>query len=176
MNKMVPVTVAVLMVSLGGLVFALDSGNNQTLYGNSAAKADTALTLQDMLTYAIQDEYLARAEYQGIMAQFGTIRPFSNIIEAEGTHVSWLEQAFKNYKLPIPKDEAKAYIHVPATLKEAYEAGVQAEIDNIAMYDRFLGTSLVQDPKYADLQTLFTNLRNASKNHLEAFKNQLNRF
>uniref|UniRef100_A0A7C3IH13 DUF2202 domain-containing protein n=1 Tax=Gracilinema caldarium TaxID=215591 RepID=A0A7C3IH13_9SPIR len=176
MNKMVPVTIAILMVSLGGLVFALDSGNNQTLYGNSAAKADTTLTLQDMLTYAIQDEYLARAEYQGIIAQFGTIRPFSNIIEAEGSHVSWLEQAFKNYKLPIPKDEAKAYIHVPATLKEAYEAGVQAEINNIAMYDRFLASPLVQDPKYTDLKTLFTNLRNASKNHLEAFKNQLNRF
>jgi hypothetical protein len=176
MNKKVTIIILLFMVSLGGLVFALDSGNNQTLYGNSAAKADTALTMEDMLTYAIQDEYLARAEYQGIMAQFGTIRPFSNIIEAEGTHVSWLEQAFNNYKLPIPKDEAKAYIHVPATLKEAYEAGVQAEIDNIAMYDRFLATPLVQDPKYADLKTLFTNLRNASTNHLEAFKNQLNRF
>jgi len=49
------------------------------IFGNSAAKADQDLTIMDMLTYAIQDEYLARAEYAAIMAQFGTARPFTNI-------------------------------------------------------------------------------------------------
>lgn len=36
---------------------------NSNLVGAEAAKADTQLTLEDMLTYAIQDEYLARARY-----------------------------------------------------------------------------------------------------------------
>lgn len=176
MKKLAKTMLVLFMVVIGGMVFALDTGTSQMLYGNAAAKADTSLTVSDMLTYAIQDEYLARAEYDAIMGKFGTIQPFSNIIKAENTHISWLEEAFKNYKLSIPKDEAKAYIHVPATLKETYEAGVQAEIDNIAMYERFLASPLIQDSKYNDLKVLFTNLRDASKNHLEAFKNQLNRF
>lgn len=131
------------------------------------------LPCQDMLTYAIQDEYLAYGEYRAIMAKFGTVRPFSNIMEAETTHISWLTQAFNTYKLPIPSDDSEKYISLPKTLHEAYATGVQAEIDNIAMYDRFLAQPIIQSEKYQDLKTLFTNLRNASENHLRAFKNQL---
>ena len=36
-----------------------------------------------MLTYAIQDEYLAHAEYDYILKNFGDQRPASNIIKAE---------------------------------------------------------------------------------------------
>jgi len=41
------------------------------------------LTLEEMLRYALQDEYLARAEYELIMKEYGTMRPFSNIMSAE---------------------------------------------------------------------------------------------
>ncbi|WP_304224313.1 DUF2202 domain-containing protein [Gracilinema caldarium] len=174
MKKILHWTMLFVLAMLGNLAFASTTGT-AVLYGNGAAKADTDLTIQDMLTYAIQDEYLARGEYVAIMAKFGTIRPFSNIMEAEKTHISWLEQAFKTYKIAIPKDESASFIVVPKTVTEAYEAGVQAEIDNIDMYDRFLAQPVIQDSKYADLKTLFTNLRNASENHLRAFKNQLGR-
>lgn len=157
---------AILFISSG-------DGTNQNLYGSSAAKVDNDLTIQDMLTYAIQDEYLAHAEYEAIISKFGNVKPFTNIIKAEETHIKWLEDAFKAYKLPIPKDEAKKYIKVPETLIKAYEAGVQAEIENIAMYERFLGIPLIKSNAYSDLRTLFTNLKNASQNHLEAFKKQL---
>ncbi|MCA1949312.1 MAG: DUF2202 domain-containing protein [Treponema sp.] len=174
MKQMIRWALILSLATLGSMAFAANTGTT-VLYGNGAAKADTDLTIQDMLTYAIQDEYLARGEYVAIMAKFGTIRPFSNIMEAEKTHISWLEQAFKTYKIAIPKDESASFIVVPKTVTEAYEAGVQAEIDNIAMYDRFLAQPVIQDPKFADLKTLFTNLRNASENHLRAFKNQLGR-
>lgn len=172
MKRIIAWTMFIALMTVGNVVFAANTG---TVYGSGAAKRDTDLSLQDMLTYAIQDEYMAKAEYVAIMAQFGTIRPFSNIMEAEKSHISWLEQAFKTYNIPIPKDEASSYVVVPKTLTEAYEAGVQAEIENIAMYERFLSHPLLQNPKYADLKTLFTNLKNASENHLRAFKNQLGR-
>lgn len=167
-------TLFFVLASLGSLVFAADKGTT-ALHGNAAAKEDTDLTIQEMLVYAIQDEYMAKAEYAAIMVKFGNVRPFSNIIEAENTHIGWLEQAFKTYKITMVKDEAALYLVVPKTLTEAYETGVQAEIDNIAMYNRFLALPLLQDPKYADLKTLFTNLRDASENHLRAFRNQLNK-
>jgi hypothetical protein len=96
--------------------------------------------------------------------------------EAEEKHLAWLKDAFAALGLSFPVDASGAYIQVPVTLLDAYKAGVQAEIDNIAMYDRFLDTALIQNPENKDLKILFTNLRNASENHLRAFQNQLTKY
>lgn len=146
------------------------------LYGNSAAKADNNLTIESMLTYAIQDEYVARAEYIAIMAKFGQMAPYSNIKESEEQHIQWLKDMFATLKLTVPADKSAQYIHVPATLKEAAQTGVQAEIDNIAMYQRFLAQPILKDPKYAAIVDLFTRLRDASRNHLEGFQRQLAKY
>ena len=142
-------------------------------WGARAAAQDSEKSVEEMLHYAIQDEYLARAEYQAIMKKFGTIRPFSNIARSEETHISWLVDAFNTAGLPIPADEAIAYVVVPDTLAEAFQAGVDAEIANIAMYDSFLDSHLLSRPENASLRTLFTRLRDASKNHLAAFRRGL---
>ncbi len=173
MKKFKEITIYISIIIFAILLISAGDGISQNLYGSSAAKVDNDLTIQDMLTYAIQDEYLARAEYQAITAKFGNVKPFSNIIKSEETHIKWLEDAFKKYKLAIPKDEAKNYIKIPETLTKAYEVGVQAEIENIGMYERFLATPLIKSATYSDLQTLFINLKNASQNHLEAFKKKL---
>ena len=129
-----------------------------------------------MLTYALQDEYSARAEYAAIMAKFGSMNPFSNIIESEQSHIAWLKDAYAARKLSLPADEATKHTVVPVTLKSAFEIGVQAEVDNIAMYDQFLATAVVKSPENAALRTLFTHLRDASKNHLKAFQRGLSRY
>lgn len=147
-----------------------------TLYGNAAAKVDNSLTVESMLTYAIQDEYLARAEYAAIMGKFGTMEPYSNIKDAEEQHIAWLKEIFASLGIPVPADQAVQYIHIPATLKEAAETGVQAEIDNIAMYERFLTQSILKDPRYKAVADIFVRLRDASKNHLEAFQRQLAKY
>ena len=77
-----------------------------------------------MLTYAIQDEYLALAEYELIIEKYGSMRPFSNIINSEKTHI-----------------------------------------------DMFLKKELPDD-----IRSVFERLKNASGNHLQAFKNGLNRY
>ncbi len=146
------------------------------LYGNAAAKADTNLTVESMLAYAIQDEYLARAEYVAIMNKFGQMAPYTNIKQAEEQHIAWLKDMFASFKLALPVDGAAPYIHAPATLKEAAQAGVQAEIDNIAMYERFLAQPALLDPRYASVADLFTRLRNASQNHLAAFQKQVAKY
>jgi hypothetical protein len=172
-------TVRVIALSLMAAVTLAVAGaasGDVGLYGNAAAKADDSLTIEDMLLYAAQDEYLARGEYVAIMGKFGTMRPFSNIMQAEETHLAWLKDAYADYKIAFPTDASSAHLHIPASLLEAYKTGVQAEIDNIAMYDRFLATALVQSAENKDLKVLFTNLRNASENHLRAFQNQLTKY
>lgn len=139
-------------------------------YGSSAALNDDDYTLEEMLTYAIEDEYTARAEYEVIMDKYGAIRPFTNISRAESEHISLLTPLFAEYGLTVPENEAASHVTVPATLNESYAAGVEAEVKNIAMYERFLDENLPDD-----VRTVFENLQAASENHLQAFERSADR-
>jgi hypothetical protein len=146
-------------------------GNAAEMFGAKGAEESADPTLEEMLTYAIQDEYLARAEYYFIIDKYGSIRPFSNIVKSEEQHVSMLEPLFTKYGFAVPKDTAKEHLIVPDDLKVALETCVQAEVDNIAMYESFLAKTLPDD-----VRDVFERLKNASGNHLEAFRNALSRY
>ena len=135
-----------------------------------AIEADN-LTLEGMLTYAIQDEYLARAEYVQVILTYGSMRPFSNIVKAEETHISLLTPLFEQYGFETPENNADEYVVIPEDMKTALELGVHAEIANIAMYEVFLQKELP-----ADVRDIFERLMAASENHLEAFRRSLRRY
>jgi len=134
-------------------------------FGAKSALEKENLTVEEMLNYAIQDEYLARKEYELIMDEYGEQRPFSNIILAEENHIIWLKELFEAYGYTIPADNAIDYAVLPASLEEAFDAGVQAEVDNIAMYEKFMQSDLPDD-----VLSVFTELRDASQNHLASFE------
>jgi hypothetical protein len=136
-------------------------------FGAGGAQQKDEFTLEEMLTYAIQDEYLARAEYVKIMDIYGVQKPFSNIILSEERHIAMLKPLFSKYGLALPPDTATDYIVVPGSLLEVYETGIAAEINNIAMYEKFLEQELPYD-----VRTAFIKLRDASYNHLAAFQNK----
>ena len=127
-------------------------------FGAAGAAEDTDLSLEKMLRYAIEDEYLARQEYSSIMETFGEQTPFSNIIKSEETHILWLTGLYETYELDIPEDQALAHVVIPDSIQEALETGIQAEINNIAMYETFLEQDLPDD-----VRDVFTALRDASK-------------
>ena len=139
-------------------------------YGAAGAAADKDLTVEKMLVYAIQDEYLAHGEYEYVLNKFGDQRPFNNIVEAEVQHIAELKVLFGIYKLAVPTDTSKDHIIPPASMDEALKIGVQAEIDNIAMYKSFLDKDLP-----ADVKSTFNLLKSGSESHLEAFQRNLNR-
>lgn len=145
-------------------------------WGAKAAAADADRSVDEMLRYAIEDEYLARAEYAAIIKKYGGFNPFANIVRAEESHISWLADAYKGAGLPVPEDVASSFAIIPATQKAAFQAGVAAEVDNIAMYDSFLASAAMAKGENSGLKALFTRLRDASKNHLAAFKNGLARY
>jgi rubrerythrin len=139
-------------------------------YGAKGALNAPSLSLEQMLTYALQDEYLAQARYNNIIRTFGNVKTFVQIREAEKRHISALLPLFERYQVPVPNDNSQSFITTPANLKSAYAAGVQGEIDNIGMYDRFLSQNIPNDVKI-----VFSQLRSASLNHLAAFKKGLAR-
>lgn len=139
-------------------------------YGSKGALSKSTLTLPQMLTYALQDEYLAQARYDNILGSFGFIRTFAQIKEAEMRHISALLPLFERYQVPLPEDKSQSFVTTPENIKAAYAAGVQGEIDNIAMYEMFLALNIPND-----VRTVFSQLRNASTNHLAAFERGLAR-
>ena len=121
---------------------------------------------QQALIDAINDEYKARATYQKVIDKLGAVRPFSNIVKAEATHIEELKPLFKKYGIEVPKDEWYKQVPEFSTQREACAAAVKAEIDNAKMYDGFL--TFVKEQ---DIVGVFKRLRSASQdNHLPAFQ------
>ena len=137
----------------------------QEAFGAAAVEEGAAYTLEEMLNYTMQDEYLAKASYEAIQQAFGVNNPFANIMRAEITHQELLRPLFDTYGFAVPADTSADFVVLPATLQEAYETGVAVEIANIAMYEDFLS----RDDLPQDVRDVFTALMNASQSHLAAF-------
>ncbi|MBN8204024.1 hypothetical protein JI665_26640 [Bacillus sp. NTK034] len=138
---------------------------NANGYGAKGALNAPTLTLPQMLTFALQDEFLAQARYNNILLNFGYIRTFARIQEAELRHISALLPLLERYQVPVPEDISRMFVTAPESIKKAFAFGVQGEIENISMYNKFLSLNLP-----TDVRTVFTQLRNASMNHLDAFE------
>lgn len=138
--------------------------------GSAGALADDSYTLEEMLTYAIQDEYAAQAEYSSIIATYGSVKPYKNIVTAEAKHINALIPLFGASNLAVPVNDAKAQVVIPDSLKQSYEIGINAEIQNIEMYNRFL-----RENPPTEVRTVFESLMNASQSHLAAFERAANR-
>ncbi len=122
--------------------------------------------LMTALTEAMEDEYKARAIYRQVIAAYGEIRPFINIVEAEERHIQALLPLFERYGVPLPEDDWPQRVELPDSVHAACQMGVEAEIENAGMYDRLLAMT----PDYPDVQQVFRHLQRASQeNHLPAF-------
>ncbi|MFP4560299.1 MAG: ferritin-like domain-containing protein [Thiohalorhabdus sp.] len=128
---------------------------------NGLTEAETA-ALQE----ALDDEYRAWATYDQVLVDFGEVRPFSNIREAEARHIEALHTLFTRYGLPVPENPWPGRVDRYDSLRDACMAGVAAEVANGAMYDR-----LLQATRRDDIRAVLRNLRDASQQrHLPAFR------
>jgi len=146
-------------------------GSGQGGYGEGEIDAsliggDLSESEVEALLMALEDEYKAWSVYEQVIADFGAVRPFTSIQRAEENHIAALVALFDGYGLDVPANEWPGDVPTFDTLAEACEAGVQAEVDNAALYDQLF--SMVDNP---DLVRVFTALQRASQDqHLPAFE------
>jgi rubrerythrin len=115
---------------------------------------------------ALADERRAIRLYAAIMERFGERRPFANIINAERNHERSVIVLLQQRGHPIPPDVPVELPAVPDSFRAACQLGVQAEIENIEMYDRLMAA--ITDP---DAMRVMDRLRWASQErHLPAFR------
>ena len=73
-------------------------------------------TLESVLIEAINDEYKARATYRLVISTFGEIRPFINIVEAEGRHIEAFSPCLKKTVLLFLKMTGTHVLKLPRLL------------------------------------------------------------
>lgn len=139
-------------------------------FGANGAISDEELSLEDMLVYALQDEYMAQAEYLAIIEAFSAQRPYTNIVKAEAIHIQELLPLFATYGYEVPVDDAASRVVLPESLVDSYTNEVTTELNNIAMYDKFLSQDLPDD-----VRLVFDELKAASEKHLVAFQRAVDR-
>lgn len=132
----------------------------------ASATSVKAISVEDMLVYAMQDEVTAKAEYEALIEKFGSVRPITNILRAELRHIDALTPLLETYGVDI--GDFTPITAVPSSLDEAYQIGVDAEIKNVALYQTYLASELPED-----VEAVFNRLATASSHHLEAFQRQL---
>lgn len=146
----------------GALVLSAGAANSAGVESGDAAA----------LRAALEDEYRAEATYAAVIAAFGEVRPFINIIEAERRHAAQARAQMD--RLGISYDPANPFLGTltaPASVLAACEQGVEAEIENIALYDKLLPT--IVDP---EVRATLTRLQAASRDkHLPAFQRCVDR-
>lgn len=148
----------VLIIGLSSMSFADD-------YGAIGTETKTNFSIEEMLDYGLEDEYLAKAEYELIIDHFDMSRPYTNILKAEENHILALERLYEAYDIELPIVHPEEHTLLPESIKAAYDTGITAEIKNIEMYAKFLKQDLPEDIRFT-----FEALKNASENHIEAFK------
>jgi len=125
----------------------------------------TPQTVRSALIEALEDEYKAIATYRGVIDRFGPVRPFVNLIASEQRHAEALERLCAHYDVTPPRKVP--CVAPPGSLLEACRAGVEAEIENAALYDRLIA----QTAGHPDVQSVFHRLQSASRErHLVAFR------
>jgi hypothetical protein len=152
----------VLMVSVASLgAFGCDSDSGAV---NPEMQEQAVLAAMEE---AIQDEYKAELIYEKVLTDFGPVRPFVNIINAEVRHSESLAQLFQTRGLVVPASKwSPEEIPGFSSLSEACRAGVLAEIENAEIYGKYFDLELP-----ADVRRVFENNHRASlENHLRAFQ------
>lgn len=137
--------------------------DSQILLAKRVDESFNEPTLNQALRIALYDELHALRTYEAVIAKFGNRAPFSNIVQAEQTHINELLVLFDRYAVePVVDDWA---VIAPNSLEEACQMGVLAEIDNMQMYD-----ALLPYAQFSDVADVFYRLQAASvNNHLPAF-------
>lgn len=136
--------------------------------GDGSCDATSPDGFEAILVEALQEEYLAEWTYRRVLADFGDVAPFSAIAESEARHVGAILRLFARREWAAP-DSVWTLDNVANfdTLAAACAGGVAVEIEDGALYERFLS----RDDLPQDAVNVFTNLQAVSlNNHLPAFQ------
>ena len=178
MSTTIRVTAAALGVGAllaGGVAVSQASATVTTA---TSATADSGVT--SALTFAREEERMARDLYAALADKYDGARPFSMITNSEDRHFDAVGTLIERYDVADPSaGKAPGTYAVPAiqdlydgwlaegktSLEDAYRVGVELEQRDIADLNKSIAADLP-----ADVDTVFGQLLKGSQNHLAAYQ------
>lgn len=145
-----------------------------------AAATGLPAEVAEGLTFSREEERMARDLYRFFADRYDGDRPFSNIVDSEQRHFDAIGRLLTRYGLADPSAGRAAGRYAdPAiqrlydtwkaqgsrSLQAAFAVGVDLENRDIADLEKSAATPGLPD----DVRTVYSNLLQASRNHLAAF-------
>lgn len=101
-----------------------------------------------------------------MISQLENVYPFSQVVLSEHLHINVLVRQADQYGVTVPENPGLAAQPIFVTLAQSWQAGVNAEIADAALYN-----TLKPVTTHADLLHVFYNLQFTSlNNHLPTFQ------
>ncbi|MFC0524395.1 hypothetical protein ACFFGV_12545 [Pontibacillus salicampi] len=145
------------------LLSARAEAESNSDYGANGALRDSTITLQEALTYALEDEYAARDRYKAILTRYGSKIPFQQTLQSKVKDIKALEGLCTQHNIKPPMSDTSNVIAPPLTLYQAFQDSIRAETNNIAMYEKLLKESYPEE-----VTSQFNRLHTTSKKQLAA--------
>jgi hypothetical protein len=179
MTKKIISVIAVLAMILAVPAFSLAAGGADTVTSATAPKtgnttqtyaklsdfsADIPYTLEEMLTYAIKDEYAAQALYSRGLTSYSSEEPFARLLQEENGLIDQLTLVLADRGVKLPDLTAVPEQQAFASLREECLAAIRAEKISIEMYIAFLAKNNLP----YDVRDVFQLLMTSSQSHLDA--------
>lgn len=140
--------------------------STQTNTEISFFSADRPYTLEEMLKYAILDEYAAQALYNDTVTLYAAQEPFQRLLQDEEALINLLTQLLKDNSGALPDLTVIFEKPKEVSLRAACLAGIKAEQISIDMYKAFLA----KDNLPEGVADVFQLLLDSSIGHLDALK------
>ncbi len=149
-----------IVLSIIVLTVSLAQKENQTLSDEAQEALLEALIGTD-------GEYAAFATYAAVLETYGDVEPYSAILQSETKHINALQRQLDKYDVAYPENPYLGKVELPDSLETFARVGVEAEVNNVSLYDELL-KSVANHP---DLIKVFGNLQRASQvAHLPLFE------
>lgn len=177
----------------GGIesVAYVDDGGNVSIESTTLENASDQMTTDTLsdaevegLLYMREEEKLARDVYLMLYDEWG-VPVFQNIANSEQTHTNAVRNLLDRYDIEDPAAENDVGVFANSTLQALYDQLVQqgsqsladafrvgAAIEEIDILDLEVRIAQTEKP---DIQQVYENLMNGSRNHLQAFASNLER-
>jgi len=122
--------------------------------------------LEEMLKYAILDEYAAKALYSDAVTFHAAEEPFTRLLQEEEGLINQLSQLLADNAVALP--DLTAIFENPAedSLRAVCLAGIKAERISIEMYEAFLA----KDNLPEGVSDVFLLLLDMSEDHLDVLE------
>lgn len=164
---------------------AADTGSSAALEKTAAVAELTADEITGLI-HMREEEKLARDVYSTMYKKWN-LRVFNNIMQSEQSHMDALLVLLKRYSIPDPVGNNPIGKFTDTKLQDLYNKLVESgnasaaaavkigvDIENLDIAD--LQEQIDKVVKSADVKRVYSNLKNASYNHLAAFTSQLKRY